>query len=386
MGASVRRLAVLLACLFAQAHAADSRARRPAPREPRRLLRVADGQNRFGFIDATGKLVIGFDRLPSTTVRVGDFSEGLAAIFLRLSNPYRAHVGYIDEAGRMVIPAKFYFGHSFVGGRASVELTEGGWRAINRRGEFVPAEWPKPPAERLGDPARAVAYRVTGEAGRVIEGRAYAEQFVEGLAAVLDNGGRTARYGFINPKGELVIPFRFEPLREHHGFIRGLGHFSEGLASVKLDGRFGYVDKRGRFVVPPQFIAAGDFSEGLALVSTEDESGYIDKRGRWVVRVRDPRQARGRFRDGLAPVSFATPAGEKFGYIDRRGRVRIAPRFDHAQEFDRSVARVYEVRDPAAPFESRFGYIDRAGRYIWEPRSGPKARAGIRAQARRVRP
>jgi hypothetical protein len=43
------------------------------------------------------------------------------------------------------------------------------------------------------------------------------------------------RCGFINDEGRLVIPFIYEDARR----------FSEGLAAVKIDGKWGYIDKTG---------------------------------------------------------------------------------------------------------------------------------------------
>lgn len=57
--------------------------------------------------------------------------------------------------------------------------------------------------------------------------------------------------------------------------------FSEGLAAVKTDGLWGYIDTKGNTVIPEQFDIAFSFSEGLALVGTlvnsdEIEDGYWD--------------------------------------------------------------------------------------------------------------
>ena len=59
--------------------------------------------------------------------------------------------------------------------------------------------------------------------------------------------------------------------------------FSEGLAKVEADGRFGYIDKEGKEVVSPKYEDAGDFSGGLARVEADGKWGYIDKEGKEVV-------------------------------------------------------------------------------------------------------
>ncbi len=69
------------------------------------------------------------------------------------------------------------------------------------------------------------------------------------------------------------------------------GYFYEGLARVKKDGKWGYVDEDGNMVIPPSFDYAGNFYEGKAIVGISEtpitdenltiavKMGYIDHRG-----------------------------------------------------------------------------------------------------------
>jgi hypothetical protein len=49
--------------------------------------------------------------------------------------------------------------------------------------------------------------------------------------------------------------------------------FSQGLARVKIDGKWGYIDKTGKLVIQPQFDEADAFSEGLALIRQNTNLG-----------------------------------------------------------------------------------------------------------------
>ena len=90
----------------------------------------------------------------------------------------------------------------------------------------------------------------------VVEPRfAMAGPFSEGLAAVRDEAGRT---GYIKPDGTWAV----EPL-----WLEEAHPFAAGRARVKLNGRFGYLDATGRFVIPPQYLRADDFREGLAVTA-----------------------------------------------------------------------------------------------------------------------
>ena len=53
-------------------------------------------------------------------------------------------------------------------------------------------------------------------------------------------------------------------------------------APVKYNGKWGYIDKTGKFVIEPKFEGAYPFSEGLAMVKVGKAVGYIDKTGRYI--------------------------------------------------------------------------------------------------------
>ena len=89
--------------------------------------------------------------------------------------------------------------------------------------------------------------------------------FSEGLAAVCVNG----KWGFIDKTGKVVIPCIYD----------GVKSFSEGLAAVSVgiggNGKWGYIDREGKEVIPFTYNEASSFSEGLASVGMEDLTGGI---------------------------------------------------------------------------------------------------------------
>ena len=62
-----------------------------------------------------------------------------------------------------------------------------------------------------------------------------------------------------------------------------VGDFSEGLATVKLNDKYGYIDKTGREVIPCKYDGINDFKEGLAKVQLNGKIGFIDKTGKEVI-------------------------------------------------------------------------------------------------------
>lgn len=54
------------------------------------------------------------------------------------------------------------------------------------------------------------------------------------------------------------------------------------LFQILQNGKHGYIDKTGKYVINPQFDLAGEFSEGLSGVKIGDKWGFIDKIGKYV--------------------------------------------------------------------------------------------------------
>lgn len=134
--------------------------------------------------------------------------------------------------------------------------------------------------------------------------------------------------------------------------------FSEGLAAVKINGKYGYLNQEGEVAIEPRFEQTTGFSDGLAGVTMDGEKwGYINEAGEMVI---EPRfegfgewRAAGDFVDGLALVY----AGKQYGYIGRDGEYRLKPQFQWASTFSQGRAIVCDANDAQY-------YIDTAGRAV----------------------
>ena len=101
---------------------------------------------------------------------------------------------------------------------------------------------------------------------------AWKGEYYEGLAMVrLDK-----KYGFIDKTGKEVIPIKYD----------NAWGFSEGLANVRLNNKWGFIDKTGKEVIPIKYNYADRFSEGLALVILDKKYGFIDKTGKEVTPIK----------------------------------------------------------------------------------------------------
>jgi len=90
--------------------------------------------------------------------------------------------------------------------------------------------------------------------------------FSEGLAPAKKRFGK---WGFINKSGKVILPFEYD----------NAGRFGEGLACVELNGKWGFIDKTGKEVIPLMYDDVERFENGKAKVMLDGKYFYIDKSG-----------------------------------------------------------------------------------------------------------
>lgn len=138
-------------------------------------------------------------------------------------------------------------------------------------------------------------------------------EFKEGIAKVKLNG----RYGFINEEYYEVIPVTYNDINEN---------FSEGLVCCVKNGKVGYLDKNGNVVVAFKYDdsiggmglgISGEFREGRAEVWKNGKKGFIDYYGNEVVPIIYDDACC--FSEGLAPVK----KDGRWGYVDKEGRTIV---------------------------------------------------------------
>lgn len=134
--------------------------------------------------------------------------------------------------------------------------------------------------------------------------------FIEGLLIVQNT--ETNLYGYINARGELVIPFKFP-------FATA---FSEGLAAVKTTTYptlWGYIDTTGELVIRDDYDHANAFSQGYAVVTVGSKEFYIDRSGKNVFGSTFEDAAP--FRNGYAQIKRRT--GTTVEYINLSGETQF---------------------------------------------------------------
>jgi hypothetical protein len=273
------------------------------------LLAVQKG-NKWGYIDTTDQVVLPFEFEEASVFRndraivkkdgkVGTIDKnGKNMISFNYQSMYydastgwynaqkKDKVGMIDRRGKEMIPFEFDDIHYFSKineGYAVVEINKK-WGMIDQQGKLViPARY-----DSIFDCKEGYCF-VTNLVGNddkfgIVSYQNGTElippqyngvgNIYEGLAVVKkgfnDSYLDPARYGFANISGKEITPLKYEQVQ----------NFSNGMAAVKLNGKWGFVNNEGKEVIFPRYEAFVHFENEKAVVQEDGNIFYIDKKGR----------------------------------------------------------------------------------------------------------
>jgi hypothetical protein len=312
------------------------------------LALVGEG-GKWVWLDMNGKEIVparilhaDIERLTRTRVDMGGNEAWSDGQFDRSRSLTK--YGYADQWGVIIIPPRFdeaSYGFNKQG-LASVKL-DGKWGWIDGEGQTViPLRFDEVDIESF-----------TERGDRL---------------ALVRIGGK---WGGIDAQGETIIPFHFDEIARFNTL---------GLARVKLDGKLGWVDQQGESVILPRFDVAADFGKNTRLAkvgvgegcvgnlretdigqrhSLSCRWGFIDIRGREIVPLRFDEIEE--FDDrGLA---VANRAG-KWGVVDIRGKEIVPPRFSEIY-FDRRAG--HDIAALVRQDNNTWTWFDRKGHAVTPP-------------------
>lgn len=313
---------------------------------------------KWGFMDAKGKVVIEPLYQHVHICRSGSYT---------VVTPDGAW-NVLDDRGKVLLKNPWFLDKDYSGlgirdfteGFASVYVTGYGWvlipsdgkTLIETQSDIAPFSEGLAKVSHKKHKNRSIFIDRNGDfafGGKTFD---WASSFSEGMALIADN----KKFGYINRNGEVVIQPQFD---------RG-AWFSQGLAAVKVGSKWGFIDKQGTMKIGPKYddpvpqqqtltrIYYPHYwfeADLLAPVQLDDRVGYINSDGKTVIEFRFT--AGMQFSEGLAAVREAS----QWGFIDREGNWVIEPRFKFAVPFRNGLAWVET--------EKNLGYIDKNAKIIW---------------------
>jgi hypothetical protein len=230
--------------------------------------------------------------------------------------------GYVDPAGRMALPARYEYASDFQDNGLAVVQLKNHSGIIDASGAF-----------RVEPVYQSI------------------DSFSEGLAVATDEKG----FLVINEAGKAVTG-------KHYDYISS---YRDGRAMFSVlqgdgPGKYGYLDKEGKEAIPARYLEAGDFHNGKAVVKlAEKQYALIDRDGKQLAAY--PYAFVGPLSEGL--LAFQKETSGKYGYLNEKGGVAIAPVFTGAQAFQEGRAVVNTAED----YGNRYGVIDAKGVFTVKP-------------------
>ncbi len=169
-------------------------------------------------------------------------------------------------------------------------------------------------------------------------------QYHNSLLRVFNSG----RYGYVDKTGKMIIPFQYEDAKD----------FSEGLAAAKkIFSKYAYINSKGDVIIPAQFTKAGNFSEGLAYASVFDgrgKYGYINKKGERVIPFN---------------YTFAGDFNEGFANVKDKYSKAMFLRRDGSELKEFNYAQVFPFSEGLAAYQkNQKGYLNSQGKQVIGPK------------------
>lgn len=189
------------------------------------FVKTAEG---FFFINKEGKIVL-------RCGEASDFQEGLS-IYRNMSG-----FSYVDQTGKERFSINAKQARGFRCGVATIEKQMYQWIMVGPTGQLI------------------TPY-----------GYAYLSEFNENFAIVKKQ--TNSRYTYIDKNGNDVI----------FNYYYGKDNIGNGMAIIRNNNRYGFIDGNDKVVVPCIYDLAEDFKDGFARVTLKGKNFYITKQGKKV--------------------------------------------------------------------------------------------------------
>ena len=302
-------------------------------------------KEKYGYIDRDGKLAIEYQYTDAK-----DFKDE----FAQVSNG--TYWALIDKTGRKI--SDWYEEISEFDGEIAMVKKLENTGFINNTGKFVGKWYSKvePVGYGLYKVFKYEKWAIVNQQGIIVtswfdEVYPFDGQF---LKVKKDD-----KYAYLNKMGGLAISWYDKIFPEKEGIIivlnegkyrfynvntffiseefEYLSNFFEGLAVVKQNEKYGFIDKVGNIVFGFEYDNAKPFKDGLAVVEKGDKVGYMQRNGELLIGWRNKLEY---FSSTPPQGIIAVKFGTKYGYQTINGKRVISAKYEYADNFKESVALV----------------------------------------------
>ncbi len=156
------------------------------------------------------------------------------------------------------------------------------------------------------------------------------------------------KIGFINARGNMVIPVKYTPVRkakysQENGKMElstEYHQFKEGIVPLNLDGQCGALDSLGKMVVPFQYKYVDAFYNGLARAMSNDKIGFVNTRGEMVIMEQFDNVTD--FEYGYAIAKLKNTSGNEYCVVlDKTGKLWLAEQqYESIEPFTEMLVKV----------------------------------------------
>lgn len=270
----------------------------------------AESDGKIGIINIlTGKIVIPFvfDHIQE----VPFFSEGLAAV--KLNEKYI----FIDTIGNIKIPTEWDYARNFNKGFALV-MNNACYYLINNKGD-VTIELGNAEDITVSSNEQIIVVKKRNRNWEIYDGidqtiseldYSYVSHWINDLFIVSASGNteKKKRFGCIDKKGNVIVPIKyndFYPYSDGYIFARKkkrwyclkakgsvisaqtviprfcqvVDFYHEGMARIVKRGKYGFINTKGKIVIPTKYENARSFYEGMVAVQKNGKWGFVDIKG-----------------------------------------------------------------------------------------------------------
>ena len=228
----------------------------------------------------------------------------------------KCYYGYIDEKGNFAIPATYLSACNFSCGYALVRVSENSVYFIDEKNNIQNA----PDFDGI------------------------ANWFYYDHVRYITS---SKLWGMLNKNFEIVI----QPAYVQLGYMSG-----DGLVAAQqtADGKWGYLDKNGETKIAPMYDFAYTFDQGYAVVVLGDNMGVINKSGEFTVGLQS---TKGLSNVGGERIGFQDAQSGKVGLMDCKGNIIVQAIYDDWDGIGFTDGDLMAVSA-----NDKWGYIDKNGK------------------------